>query len=146
MQVYALAEWRNAHLPGDCLGPSGEVIPQSIIDKAPTAELRPNQKDQDSLPPYPILDEILAGLVEEELSIGEVVKRGEGRFDLALVKRVERMVYLAEYKRRQSAPGVKLTHKAFGIGRKYPITNGYRDDSGKHAVRQPARLVRQGVE
>jgi NAD+ synthase len=146
MQVYALADWRNHHMPGDCLGPSGEVIPQPIIDKAPTAELRPDQKDQDSLPPYPILDEILAGLVEDELSIGEIVKRGEGRYDLALVRKIERMLYLAEYKRRQSAPGVKLTAKAFGVGRKYPITSGYRDDSGRPALSKPPALARQGVE
>ena len=146
MQVYALARWRNMHVPGDCKGPAGEVIPASIIDKAPSAELRANQTDQDSLPPYPILDEVLAGLVEDELSVAEIVKRGEGRFDIALVKRVERLVYLAEYKRRQAGPGVKLTQKSFGLGRKYPITNGYRDESGNGlAVAAPA-LARQGVE
>ena len=146
MQVYALARWRNAHLPGDCLGPAGEVIPVAIIDKAPTAELRPNQTDQDSLPPYPILDEILTGLAEDELSVAEIVERGEGRFDLALVKRIERLLYLAEYKRRQAGPGVKLTKKAFGLGRKYPITNGYRDDSANAATDKPRGLSRQGVE
>jgi len=147
MQVYALARWRNAHVPGDCLGPSGEVIPVAIIDKAPTAELRPNQKDQDSLPPYPILDEILTGLAEDELSIAEIVERGEGRIDLALVKRIERLLYLAEYKRRQAGPGVKLTKKAFGLGRKYPITNGYRDENGEAATAaKPKGLSRQGVE
>ena len=127
MKVYELAGWRNAHMPGDCLGPEGEVIPRAIIGKAPSAELRPDQTDQDSLPPYPILDEILAGLIEEELSVHEIDTRGGGRFDLALVKRIERMLYIAEYKRRQSAPGVKISRKALGIGRKYPITNGYRD-------------------
>jgi NAD+ synthase len=145
MQVYALARWRNANKPGDGLGPAGEVIPQAIIDKAPTAELRPNQKDQDSLPPYPILDEILTGLVEDELSLAEIVARGEGRFDLKLVRKIERMVYLAEYKRRQAGPGVKLTPKSFGLGRKYPITNGYRDLSEKAAAGQGAP-ARQGVE
>jgi len=145
MQVYELANWRNQNLPGDCRGPSGEIIPQAIIDKAPTAELRPNQKDQDSLPPYPILDEILTGLVEDELPVVEIAERGAGRFDLALVKRVERMLYLAEYKRRQAGPGVKLTRKAFGLGRKYPITNGYRDASAETAAR-PAELARQGIE
>jgi NAD+ synthase len=114
-------------MPGDCLGPSGEVIPQSIIDKAPSAELRPDQKDQDSLPPYPVLDAILESLVEDELSVAQTVAKG---FDLALVKRIEKLLYIAEYKRRQSAPGPKLTWKAFGLGRKYPITNGYRDMSG----------------
>ncbi|HTM78798.1 MAG TPA: NAD+ synthase, partial [Devosia sp.] len=126
MQVYALADWRNKHLPGDCLGPSGEIIPQAIIDKAPSAELRPDQKDQDSLPPYPVLDAILEAMVEQELSIGEIVAKG---FDLALVQRIEKLVTIAEYKRRQAAPGPKLTQKAFGLGRKYPIINGYRDGS-----------------
>ena len=127
MRVYELADWRNHHKPADCLGPEGEVITQNIIDKAPSAELRPNQTDQDSLPPYPILDEILTGIVEQELSLAEVVEKGEGKFDLALVQRIERLVNIAEYKRRQSAPGVKITRKAFGLGRRYPITNGYRD-------------------
>ncbi|MGV3651625.1 MAG: NAD+ synthase [Devosia sp.] len=130
MEVYHLAAWRNAHRPDGALGPSGEVIPQAIIDKAPSAELRPDQTDQQSLPPYPVLDEIITGLVEEELSVVEVVSKGEGRFDGDLVRRIERMIYLAEYKRRQSAPGVKLSRKAFGLGRKYPITSGYRDGSG----------------
>lgn len=124
MEVYRLAAWRNGHVPGDCLGPSGEVIPQSIIDKAPSAELRPNQTDQDSLPPYPVLDTILGALVEDEMSIAEIVANG---YDQALVERIERLLNLAEYKRRQAAPGPKLTPKAFGLGRRYPITNGYKD-------------------
>jgi NAD+ synthase len=126
MQVYALADWRNKHMPGDCLGPAGEIIPQAIIDKAPSAELRPDQTDQDSLPPYPVLDAILEAMIEQELSVAEIVAKG---FDLALVQRIERLVNIAEYKRRQAAPGPKLTRKAFGLGRKYPITNGYRDRS-----------------
>jgi NAD+ synthase len=130
MRVYELAAWRNANMPGDCYGPGGMVIPQRIIDKAPSAELRPNQTDQDSLPPYPILDEILEGLAEQELSVAEVVAKGQGRFDRALVKRIEKLLNIAEYKRRQSAPGVKISWKAFGLGRKYPITNGYRDETG----------------
>jgi NAD+ synthase len=129
MEVYKLADWRNSHIPDGTLCPHGDVIPPSIIAKAPSAELRPDQKDQDSLPPYPILDEVLTGLIEHELSVAEIVERGQGRFDRALVKRVERLVLLAEYKRRQAAPGVKMTRKAFGVGRKYPITNGYRDES-----------------
>lgn len=124
MDVYKLAAWRNAHVPGDSLGPSGEVIPQAIIDKAPSAELSPDQKDQDSLPPYPVLDDILLSIVEEEMSLGEIVARGH---DPALVKRIERLLNIAEYKRRQSAPGPKLSPRAFGLGRKYPITNGYKD-------------------
>ena len=144
MEVYKLADWRNSHVPDGTLCPHGDVIPQNIIDKAPTAELRPNQKDQDSLPPYPILDEILTGMVEDELSVAEIVAKGEGRFDRALVKRVERLLLLAEYKRRQAAPGVKMTKKAFGVGRKYPITNGYRDDSDMVVRERP--LATQGVQ
>jgi NAD+ synthase len=145
MEVYKLADWRNSHIPDGTLCPHGDVIPRSIVDKAPSAELRPNQTDQDSLPPYPILDEVLTGLIEDERSVAQIVERGQGRFDGALVKRIERLVLLAEYKRRQAAPGVKLTRKAFGIGRKYPITNGYRDDSGIVA-REQQPLARQGVE
>src|SRR5690606_23700174 len=103
---------------------AGVVIPQSIIDKAPSAELRPDQTDQDSLPPYPVLDDILTCMVEEEMALGDIVKRGH---DAALVKRIERLLNIAEYKRRQAAPGPKLTPRAFGQGRKYPITNGYKD-------------------
>jgi NAD+ synthase len=124
MEVYKLADWRNKHMPGDCHGPEGVVIPQAIIDKAPSAELRPDQKDQDSLPPYPVLDDILRSIVEDEMSLGEVVARGH---DTATVKRIERLLNIAEYKRRQSAPGPKLSPRAFGLGRKYPITNGYKD-------------------
>ncbi len=126
MQVYHLADWRNSNMPGDCLGPAGEIIPATIINKAPSAELRPNQSDQDSLPPYPVLDKIIAALVEDELSVAQIVKLGFAR---DLIKNIEKMIYIAEYKRRQAAPGVKLTKKAFGIGRKYPITNGYKDKS-----------------
>ncbi|MCF6326316.1 MAG: NAD+ synthase [Devosiaceae bacterium] len=123
MQVYHLADWRNSHFPGDSLGNKGMVIPQTIIDKAPSAELRPNQLDQDSLPPYPVLDAIVKGLVEDELSIEQIQNLG---FERDLIIRIEGMIYRAEYKRKQAAPGVKLTKKAFGIGRKYPITSGYR--------------------
>jgi len=124
MQVYALSRWRNAHVPPDALGPSGEVIPVNIIEKAPSAELRPNQTDQDSLPPYPVLDDILECLVEKEMAVEEIVARGH---DVATVHRVEHLLYLAEYKRRQSAPGVKITKKNFGRDRRYPITNRFRD-------------------
>jgi len=144
MEVYRLAAWRNTHVPDGSLCPHGDVIPQNIIDKAPSAELRPDQKDQDSLPPYPILDEVLTGMIEDELSVAEIVEKGHGRFDRALVKRVERLVLIAEYKRRQAAPGVKLTKKAFGIGRKYPITNGYRDES-EIVMREP-EPIKQGVQ
>jgi NAD+ synthase len=114
-EVYRLAEWRNT---------LGFVIPTRIITKAPTAELRENQKDQDSLPPYDILDGILEGLVEHELPVAEIVAKG---YDEALVKRIQHMLYVAEYKRRQAAPGVKITRRNFGRDRRYPITNGFRD-------------------
>ena len=124
MQVYALSRWRNGHVPPGALGPSGEVIPHNIIDKAPSAELRPNQTDQDSLPPYPELDDILECLVEHEMAVEEIVARGH---DVATVHRIEHLLYIAEYKRRQSAPGVKITRKNFGRDRRYPITNRFRD-------------------
>ena len=124
MQVYALSRWRNAHVPPTALGPTGMVIPQNIIDKAPSAELRPDQKDEDSLPPYPVLDDILECLVEHEMGVDEIVARGHER---ALVHRIEHLLYIAEYKRRQSAPGVKITRKNFGRDRRYPITNRFRD-------------------
>ena len=124
MQVYELSDWRNKHMPTDCLGPRGMVIPQNIIDKAPSAELRPDQTDQDSLPPYPVLDDILESLVEKELSVDEIVEKGHDR---ETVSRMEHLLYIAEYKRRQAAPGVKITAKNFGRDRRYPITNRFRD-------------------
>jgi NAD+ synthase len=126
MQVYGLSRWRNAHVPPGALGPSGEVIPANIIDKAPSAELRPNQTDQDSLPPYPVLDDILECLVELEMGTEEIIARGH---DAATVHRVEHLLYVAEYKRRQSAPGVKITKKNFGRDLRYPITKRFRDRS-----------------
>lgn len=124
MQVYAVADWRNHNHPVGGLGPKGTAIPQNIIDKAPSAELRENQRDQDSLPPYPILDDILECLVENEMSVREIIARGH---DQKTVERVENLLYIAEYKRRQSAPGVKITRKNFGRDRRYPITNRFRD-------------------
>lgn len=124
MQVYALSNWRNNHYPTGGLGPKAAVIPLTIIEKAPTAELRENQKDEDSLPPYPVLDDILRCLVDEEMSVSEIVKRGHPR---GVVERVEHLLYISEYKRRQSAPGVKISHKNFGRDRRYPITNRFRD-------------------
>ena len=123
-EVYALARWRNQQRPVGVRGSAGRVIPERILAKAPTAELREGQTDQDTLPPYEVLDAILGGLVEEELSVAEVAARG---YDRATVARVQRMLYLAEYKRRQAAPGVKITRKNFGRDRRYPITNGFRD-------------------
>jgi len=124
MQVYALSAWRNTTVPPGALGPSGEVIPKNIIDKAPSAELRENQTDQDSLPPYPVLDDILECLVENEMGVDEIVARGHAR---ETVNRIEHLLYIAEYKRRQAAPGVKITRKNFGRDRRYPITNRFRD-------------------
>lgn len=126
MQVYAISRWRNEHTPPGALGPTGMVIPQNIIDKEPSAELRPDQRDQDSLPPYPVLDDILECLVENEMSVDEIVERGHDR---ELVHRIEHLLYIAEYKRRQAAPGVKITRKNFGRDRRYPITNKFRDRS-----------------
>lgn len=123
-QVFRLCHLRNKWKPADALGPEGEVIPHNIIVKPPSAELRENQKDQDSLPPYDVLDDILSGLVENEMRVADIVARG---YELELVKKVERLLYLAEYKRRQSAPGVKVTRKNFGRDRRYPIVNRFRD-------------------
>jgi len=123
-EVYALSRWRNAHRPPGALGPAERVIPESSITKAPTAELRPNQTDQDSLPPYAVLDAVLQGLVEGELSVAEIVSKG---FDRDVVTRVQRLLYSAEYKRRQAPPGVKITRKGFGRDRRYPITNAFRE-------------------
>lgn len=123
-RVYELSRWRNRHRPPSALGPGGEVIPESIINKVPSAELRENQTDQDSLPPYSILDEILEFLVEDEMSVDDIVARGHDR---ELVHRIEHLLYVAEYKRRQAAPGVKITKKNFGRDRRYPITNRFRD-------------------
>ncbi|MTI16735.1 NAD+ synthase [Rhodobacteraceae bacterium RKSG542] len=124
--VYHLAKWRNENLPAGVMGPAGEVIPNNIIVKAPTAELRENQKDQDSLPEYDVLDDILYCLVEEEMSVADIIKRGH---PAETVKRVEHLLYIAEYKRRQAAPGVKISRKNFGRDRRYPITNRYRDNN-----------------
>ncbi len=123
-QVYALAEFRNGTRPKGCLGPEGAIIPRSILTKAPTAELRPNQTDQDSLPPYDVLDDILEGLVDRDKPLSEIVKRGHS---LETVKKVERLLYLSEYKRRQSAPGVKITDRNFGRDRRFPIVNRFRE-------------------
>jgi NAD+ synthase len=124
MEVYRLSGLRNRWKPEDALGPDGVVIPENILAKAPSAELRENQKDQDSLPPYDVLDDILRCLVEREMRVSDVVAEGH---DLDTVRKVERLLYLAEYKRRQAAPGVKVTEKNFGRDRRYPIVNRFRD-------------------
>jgi len=123
-QVYALSRFRNVTHPKGCLGPGGVVIPENILTKAPTAELRENQTDQDSLPPYDVLDDILERLVDREEPLSEIVKRGHSP---ETVKKVERLLYLSEYKRRQAAPGVKITERNFGRDRRYPIVNRFRE-------------------
>jgi NAD+ synthase len=123
MTVFAISKWRNANKPRLGLGTDGPVMPETIITKPPSAELRPDQKDSDSLPDYPELDPILMGLVEEELAVDDLVARGHDR---ETVVKIERLLYLAEYKRRQAPPGVKLGKKNFGRDRRYPITNGFR--------------------
>jgi NAD+ synthase len=130
-EVFRLCEWRNRHKPADAKGPHGEVIPCNIITKPPTAELRENQKDQDSLPPYDVLDDVLACLIEGEMRLSDIIARGH---DEAVVKKVERLLYLAEYKRRQAAPGVKVTAKSFGRDRRYPIVNHFRDSGAPAPV------------
>jgi NAD+ synthase (glutamine-hydrolysing) len=113
--VYRLAEWRNTQ---------GKAIPQRTLDKPPSAELRPDQTDQDTLPPYELLDAILDRYIEDDMGVDEIVADG---YDPAVVERVVRMVDASEYKRRQSAPGVKITVKAFGKDRRLPITNRFRE-------------------
>jgi len=120
---FALSRWRNATLPKGALGPAGPVMPQRVIDKPPTAELRPNQKDEDSLPPYELLDRILEALVEKEMSVKEAAAATNA--DIAIVADIERKLLRAEYKRRQAPPGVKLGTRNFGRDRRYPITNAF---------------------
>lgn len=126
MTVYALSHWRNENRPLESLGPEGVVIPPAIIERAPTAELRENQTDQDSLPPYEQLDAILEMLVEKEMPVREIVAAGQPE---DVVRRIQHLLYIAEYKRRQAPPGVKLTPRNFGRDRRYPITNAFRDQS-----------------
>jgi NAD+ synthase len=123
-EVFRLARLRNVWKPDDALGPGGRVIPENAITRPPSAELREDQTDQDSLPPYDVLDQILQRLVEREESTATIVAAG---FDRDTVMKVERMLYLAEYKRRQAAPGVKVTLKNFGRDRRYPIVNRFTD-------------------
>jgi len=119
--VFALSRWRNANRPDGALGPHGPVMPARVIAKPPSAELRPDQKDEDSLPPYSTLDRILEGLVDKEMSVNEVANAtGE---DVALVAEIETKMLRAEYKRRQAPPGVKIGTRNFGRDRRYPISN-----------------------
>jgi NAD+ synthase len=123
-EVYRLARWRNTERPSLAKGPVGEVIPERTLTRAPTAELRPDQTDQDSLPPYDQLDAILTGLVEEEKSVDDLAATVAPR---EMVTRVQQMLYIAEYKRRQAPPGVKVSRRNFGRDRRYPITNRFRE-------------------
>ena len=124
--LFEVCRWRNANRFDWFKGPRGEVMPVRVIDKPPSAELRADQKDEDSLPPYPVLDDILKRLIDREQSVAEVV---EGGHDRDTVKHVERLIYLSEYKRFQSAPGVRLSQRAFWLDRRYPIVNRWRDPS-----------------
>jgi NAD+ synthase len=121
--VFQMARWRNTHHPRLALGPAGEVIPERTITRPPSAELRPDQKDEDSLPPYELLDRILIGLVEQEKSAADLAAEG---LDAGLIARIERLLHLAEYKRRQAPPGVKIGPRNFGRDRRYPITHSFR--------------------
>lgn len=120
--VFAVCRWRNAGRPEGGLGPAGPVMPERVITKPPSAELKPDQKDQDTLPPYDVLDGILGCLIEGEMGVEETIAKG---YDEATVRRVWRMLDRAEYKRRQAPPGVKITGRSFGRDRRYPITNGF---------------------
>ncbi len=125
-RVFESCRWRNANHRDWMKGPAGEVIPVAIIDKPPSAELRPDQKDEDSLPPYDILDGILKMLVDDEASVADCVAAG---YDRDIVKKVEHLIYISEYKRFQSAPGPRLSNRAFWLDRRYPIVNRWRDGS-----------------
>ena len=127
-EVFELMRWRNDNQPAWCLG--GErPIPERIITKPPSAELRPDQTDQDSLPPYEILDDILRGLIDAEISVDELVQRGHKP---ETVSRIQRLLYINEYKRNQAPPGVKIGNQSFGRDRRYPMTNHYRDTVSSH--------------
>ena len=126
MRVFETCRWRNANHRDWMAGPAGQVIPPRVINKPPSAELRPDQRDDDSLPPYEVLDVILDALVDRDLSVAEVVAMG---YDRAMVKKVEQLIYLSEWKRHQSAPGTRLTKRAFWLDRRYPMVNRWRDNS-----------------
>jgi NAD+ synthase len=138
-EVFRLSLLRNSWKPDGALGPAGEVIPPNIITRPPTAELRENQTDQDSLPPYDVLDAILERLVEREEPLASIIAEG---FDRDTVMRIDRLLNIAEYKRRQAAPGVKVTRKNFGRDRRYPIINKFRDSGQPPAVPDHALVTR----
>ncbi|HEY0568148.1 MAG TPA: NAD+ synthase [Xanthobacteraceae bacterium] len=139
-EVYRLARLRNGWKPEGALGPDGVVIPENILVRPPTAELREGQKDQDSLPPYDVLDQILVRLVEREEPVATIVDAG---FDLDLVMKIDRLLNIAEYKRRQAAPGVKVTLRSFGRDRRYPIVNRFRD-TGSPVQKSDLTLMESG--
>jgi NAD+ synthase len=139
-EVYRLARLRNSWKPQSARGPDRAVTPENIFARAPSAELRENQTDQDTLPPYDVLDQILERLVEREESTATIVAAG---FDRDTVMKIERMLYLAEYKRRQAAPGVKVTLKNFGRDRRYPIVNRFNDPGT--AYPEPDRTLVRGA-
>jgi len=143
-EVYRLAQLRNSWKPADAKGPPGGVIPQNVLTRAPSAELRENQTDQDTLPPYEVLDRILERLVEREESTASIAAAG---FDRDLVMKIERMLYLAEYKRRQAAPGVKVTLKNFGRDRRYTIVNRFHDPGTPlpEAAAETAAMAKAGA-
>ena len=124
-RLYEICKWRNSNFENWMKGPKVNIIPISILDKPPSAELRPNQTDQDSLPPYEVLDSILECLIEKDMSVSEIVKKGH---EYDIVKKIEKLVYESEYKRFQSAPGVHLTENSFQLSRRYPIVQHWRDN------------------
>lgn len=123
-RVFETCRWRNANHRAWMLGPEGEVVPPNVIDKPPSAELREDQKDEDSLPPYEVLDAILEGLIDREESVAQVVALG---YERETVKKIEHLIYISEYKRHQAAPGLRLTQRSFWLDRRYPIVNRWRD-------------------
>ena len=123
-RVFQTCRWRNGNHRDWMMGPAGEVIPPRIIEKPPSAELRPDQKDEDSLPPYEVLDAILEGLVEKDLALRDLVEQG---FEPETVKRVETLLYGSEWKRYQAAPGPRISTRAFWLDRRYPLVNRWRD-------------------
>jgi NAD+ synthase len=135
-EVYRLARLRNSWKPYGALGPDGRVIVENVLTRAPSAELRENQTDQDTLPPYDVLDQILERLVEREEPLATIIAAG---FDRETVMKIERMLNLAEYKRRQAAPGVKVTLKNFGRDRRYPITSRFHDSGAALPAPEKAR-------
>src|SRR5262249_22767117 len=123
MTVFQLSRWRNQSFPAGALGPKGRVMPERVITKPPSAELKPNQTDQDALPPYDVGDDVLNGFIEGRAEVGAMAAGGH---DGAVVRRVWRMLDGAEYKRRPAPPGVKITSRALGRDRRYPITNAFQ--------------------